>query len=173
MLIITGLFFTGCYTTIWMPSQDEGDSNSGDEAQNTMQVQNPDDANYYRLTDYGDYYYYYNRPWWYSAAQASQGAKSNSNNSNAKTVRNNDAGRGDFSRTGSRATTNIPDAPLPSTGAPAPPATSSSASSNSTKNNNGNRTENTSSSNSSSRDKGSNNNQPARNDDGSRKTSGR
>jgi hypothetical protein len=163
---IIGLLFSGCYTTLWMPDGDNENYDSED-------VQSSQETSYYQLNDYGDYYYYYNRPWWYSAIQAAQNAKES--NKDVNTLRKNDSGRGEFTRTGSRATNRgIQDAPLPTVSTPAPAATtSSSTNSNTSKDNSGNRVESTNSSNNSSRDKGSDNSNPVRNNDGTRNTSGR
>jgi hypothetical protein len=165
LIPIIGLFFSGCYTALWMPDGDNANYDSED-------IQSSEDANYYQLNDYGSYYYYYNRPWWFNAVQAAQSSIDKTKND--ASLRKNDAGRGEFTRTGDRAAREIPEAPLPAVSASAPPATTSSSTSSSTpKDNSGNRTESSGSSANSSRDRNSNDNSQTRKNDGNRNTSGR
>jgi hypothetical protein len=152
-ILIIGLLYSGCYTTLLVP---DGDYDSED-------VLSKQKENYYQINDYGDYYYYYNRPWWYSAIQDSQNINEEVNDSGEI-----DSGNGEFIRS-CRTVTELPTSPLPTISTSAP-FSSASTRSNFSKNKSADRIESVSSSRN---ENNSNNNNHVRNNDGNRNTSGR
>ncbi len=165
LILIISIAFTGCYTVIWMPNGNNQTTND----------QNYQEDSYYPANYYGeDYNHFYEYPWWYSLTPSTAYAPQNSFNrdtSQAKLIRQRDAGRGDLGwrgETPSLPTRNEPTIPTVSTN-----QTTTNGSQNTSSNSNGNRVESTSTKTSNSRDNSSNNNRTVRENNGDRKSNGR
>lgn len=158
---VIGILFTGCYTTLLVPS---GDYNKDD-------VMNSQKDNYYRIEDYGDYYYYYNEPWWFSTLEANQSDLECDNNANSF-IRS-DYQRGDIIRN-SNTLTELPSVSLPAIILPSTGSASASVNSNHSKINSSVRVKYINPSNQSSGgSRNSNNSNSVKNNDTNRNTLGR
>ncbi|MHB1686889.1 MAG: hypothetical protein ACYCVH_05915 [Ignavibacteriaceae bacterium] len=156
-------FFSGCYTTVWMPDQNLPDS--------TQTVDN-----FYPDVYFGNYGNYYNSPWWNSYSLPSYQTNSpayNRDSSQAQSfIRNNESGRSSPLR---NAFLNLVSPATAVRNSSSTTSTSTSTNNNATSGgtarveNSNSGTKDSSSNRSSSSDK----NNSTRNNDGSRNTNGR